>query len=63
MVKNPEDVNTFVTNAAQKGGGPGILPVCDYNPHVNGIVTSSLPDKKRSCGNRTGWDFPIIPGG
>jgi len=46
MVKNPEDFNTFVTDAAQNGWGLGILPVCDYNPHVNGIFDVLTPGQK-----------------
>ena len=46
MVGNPEDFNTFVTDAAQNGWGPGILPVCDYNPHVNGIFDVLTPRQK-----------------
>ena len=46
MVKNPEDVNTFVTDAAQKGWGLEILSVCDYNPYVDGIFDILTPKQK-----------------
>jgi hypothetical protein len=63
MVGNPEDFNTFVTDAERKGWGPGILSICNYNPHVNGVFDVLTPTQKGSCGNRTGRDLSIILGG
>ncbi len=46
MVGTPEDFQTFVSDAAEKGWGLEILSVCDYNPHVNGIFDVLTPKQK-----------------
>jgi len=46
MIGNPEDFNTFGSDAAEKGWGLEILSVCDYNPHVNGILDVLTPKQK-----------------
>jgi hypothetical protein len=47
MVGDPEDFNTFVNDAAEKGWGLEILSVCDYNPHVSGIFDILTPRQKK----------------
>ena len=47
MVGSPEDFHTFVTDAAKNEWGLEILSVCDYNPHVNGILDVLTPQQKK----------------
>ena len=46
MVGDPEDFNTFVKDAAEKGWGLEILSVCDYNPDAGGIFDLLTPKQK-----------------
>jgi hypothetical protein len=46
MVGDPEDFNTFVKDAAEKGWGLEILSVCDYHPHVDAILDVLTPKQK-----------------
>jgi hypothetical protein len=46
MVGDPEDFNTFVRDAAEKGWGLEILSVTDYNPDVGGIFDVLTPKQK-----------------
>jgi hypothetical protein len=46
MVGNPEDINAFVTDAAEKGWGLEVLSVCDYNPDASGIFDVLTPRQK-----------------
>ncbi|MEI7434186.1 MAG: helix-turn-helix domain-containing protein [Methanomicrobiales archaeon] len=47
MVGTPEDFNTFVSDAAEKGWGLEILSVCDYNPDVSGVFDVLTPRQKK----------------
>lgn len=46
MVGDPEDFNTFVMDAAEKGWGLEILSVCDYYPDASGIFDILTPKQK-----------------
>jgi hypothetical protein len=46
MVGLPDDLNTFVKDAAEKGWGLEILSVCDYNPGATGIFEILTPKQK-----------------
>ncbi len=46
MVGDPEDFNTFVKDAGEKGWGLEILSVCDYIPEISGIFAILTPKQK-----------------
>jgi hypothetical protein len=46
MVGEPEDLHSFVTDAAKNGWGLEVLSVYDYNPHINGIFDVLTPKQK-----------------
>ncbi|HNX16773.1 MAG TPA: helix-turn-helix domain-containing protein [Methanoregula sp.] len=46
MAGEPEDLNTFVKDAADKGWGLEVLSVSEYNPHVSGIMDVLTPRQK-----------------
>ena len=46
IVGDPEDISTFVKDAADKGWGLEILSVCDYNPEISGIFDILTPKQK-----------------
>jgi hypothetical protein len=47
MVGTPEDFQTFVSDAREKGWGLEILSVCDYNPGVSGVFDVLTPRQKK----------------
>lgn len=46
MVGDPDDLNAFVRDAAEKGWGLEILSVCDYIPEISGIFDLLTPRQK-----------------
>ncbi len=46
MVGSPEDLHSFVTDAAKNRWGLEILSVCEYSPYVNGMLDVLTPKQK-----------------
>ncbi|OPX64806.1 helix-turn-helix domain-containing protein [Methanoregula sp. PtaB.Bin085] len=46
MVGDPDDLNMFVKDAAEKGWGLDVLSVCDYIPVISGIFDILTPKQR-----------------